>query len=286
MNPDIVCINLVMRIWSAQKRLTAADIGLPPDQDIPHELGSLGVKRVYDPEKLKDFLSLRRKAERLCQNYGVKFLGGYAVGKDKAPVVVEKLEEIKKEFEEQKNAFLEDYEKACELWFNKVPDKWKQAIKNAIEPKEKVERAISFNYQAYNVQGIDGISATLEEAFDGLPREIARNIREIATDVYEKSFSGKEKVSQKALRPLKALSEKLDSLSFLDSEIAAKATELNATLTQSLPKKGYLEGRDKFTVIGLLSGLMKFGTKEGEEEQALDEEDAERIEKAPPSAWF
>jgi len=89
---DLVLIHLSFSIWSGKKKLRPEDLkgaNLPPDK-----LASLGSKRIFDPDALKVFATLKRQAERACEEVGVRFLGGYALPKDKLTPLLEKMARI------------------------------------------------------------------------------------------------------------------------------------------------------------------------------------------------
>lgn len=284
---DIVCINLVIRIWSAQKRLKPEDLGLKQSQMIPHELGSLGSKKVHDPDRLKKFLTLRRKAERICKNYGVQFLGGYAVGKDKASKVAEMLKEVRDEFLAEKKVFIEGYQANSQLWIDSLPEKWREKVKEAVESPAVVEKAISFDFQAFNVAKIEGLSKGLEEEFDSLGAKLINDIKTSAIRIYEQSFKDKDKVSQKALRPIQVLQEKVRSLEFLDENATRCAAALQEALDK-MPKRGFIEGFDRAVIVGALETLERVGKQVVVDETPEEPEDVMQVcePHKPNTHWF
>ena len=77
----LVLVHLSFSVWSGKKKLRPEDLkgaNLPPDK-----LASLGSKRIFDPDALKVFATLKRQAERACEEVGVRFLGGYAIPEEK-----------------------------------------------------------------------------------------------------------------------------------------------------------------------------------------------------------
>ncbi|MHB8714311.1 MAG: DUF3150 domain-containing protein, partial [Trichloromonadaceae bacterium] len=77
-------VDLEIRLWTARKKLTVADLKLADGSELPPEkLASLGSKRVMNPEALAPFARLKRRAERESLAVGTRFIGGYAVPKEK-----------------------------------------------------------------------------------------------------------------------------------------------------------------------------------------------------------
>ena len=67
--------------------------------------------------------------------------------------------------------------------------------------------------------------------------EISRD----AQTLFEQTFSGKNKVSRKAIKPILKLRDKLNGLAFVDQGIAPVVQRLDAGLMQ-IPRQGSLEG--------------------------------------------
>ena len=85
----ILALNLDINIWSARAKLTAEDFGeteLPPD-----ELASLGSKKICDPNKLKVFSKLKKRATTMLDRNGVRFLSGWAIPEEKAGDIIAEL---------------------------------------------------------------------------------------------------------------------------------------------------------------------------------------------------
>lgn len=84
---------------TAGKKLRTEDLGagvtLPPS-----ELASLGSKKIINSDELKEFENLKRRAVRLLELNGVRFLGGYGLPDGVAPGgCLPALEDIKRKFE-------------------------------------------------------------------------------------------------------------------------------------------------------------------------------------------
>jgi hypothetical protein len=175
----LICVSLNIHIWSGRKKLQPADLKLNAGDIPPEELASLGVKKICDPDELKTFQNLRRRAERVCEAAGVRFLGGYAIPQDKAEDVVAELRKVAADFAEEKQHFLARYSESTEVWLKTIPSQWRHMVAEAIEPIESISSRLSFSHQTFQVQGVegldDGLTASVNSLGDRLIKEISRS---------------------------------------------------------------------------------------------------------------
>lgn len=278
-----VCLNLVIRIWGGQKGLSFDDLKIK-DVD-PKTIGIIrpGTKRIFPKSVLNDFLAIRRQAERYCQIKGVRFLGGYAIPATKAAEITAHLDTLKRAFLDLKKEVMDNYEPLCADWLNQVPAELKDVIKAGMEPKEEVEKAFGFDFQAFNVMGIDGLNDGLQKAVDSLGDQLIYEISKDAQSIYKDSFEGRMKVSQKAMRPIRSMIDKADSLSFLDPKFDGIVDNAKGVMAQ-IPKKGYLEGVTRSAMIGVLDDFSAMTGNIIKED--LDEELEEQPASSALDAWF
>ena len=258
---NILALNLDINIWSARAKLTAEDFGeteLPPD-----ELASLGSKKICDPEKLKVFSKLKKRATTMLDRNGVRFLSGWAIPEEKAGDIIAELCRIRDEFLAEKASFIASYDLAIEDWINSHPA-WSSIIAGSTVSREYVEKRIDISWQLYRVMpvmGIDSVQAMeesgLHEEVENLGGTLFYEITKDATDIWKKVFEGKTEVTHKALSPLKTMREKLSGLSFVEPHVAPVIEILDATL-ERVPKRGLISGTSLFMLQGIVS-LLKDG---------------------------
>ena len=257
----ILALNLDINIWSARAKLTAEDFGeteLPPD-----ELASLGSKKICDPDKIKVFSKLKKRATTMLDRNGVRFLSGWAIPEDKAGDIIAELCRIRDEFLAEKASFIASYDLAIEDWINAHPA-WSSLIAGSTVSREHVEKRIGFSWQLYRVLPVAGLSDDKAMAESGLMSEVENlggtlfyEITKDADDIWKKVFEGKTEVTHKALSPLKTMREKLNGLSFVEPHVAPVVEILDATLAR-MPKRGLISGASLFMVQGIVS-LLKDG---------------------------
>ena len=122
---QLTAIRLDVAIWTARKKLSAADFGnagLPPEK-----LASLGSKRVCNPEDLRIFAALKARAVALLERTGVRFLDGWAIPEAKTYTAVQELSRIGTAFGDAKAAFLARYDETIRQWIADNPG-WESLI--------------------------------------------------------------------------------------------------------------------------------------------------------------
>ena len=233
-------ISVDCSVWSGSRRLKPEDLALGQGGQLPpDDVVSLGSKKLCDREVLKPFLRLREQACRVCSREGVRFLGGYAVSDLLVDAISGELDQVQSDFERQKQDFLAQYDRHIQEWVSAHPD-FADAIRRAVPDVQKVSQRFGFDYTVYKVTEApkqDTLNHQVSKLGNTLRDEISRD----AQALFEQTFSGKQKVSRKAIRPILKLRDKLHSLAFVDQGIAPVVQRLDAGLMQ-IPKQGSLEG--------------------------------------------
>jgi hypothetical protein len=233
----LVAVNLDVRIWSGRKKLTAEDLSLGTEVP-PEDLVSLGSKRVCDPEAVRVFQRLKRHAERVCLEGGMRFLGGFAIPEARTEEVAAALDRLAEVFAEERQRFVAGYGQFIEDWIAQHP-RWEAAIRRAVEPASRVESRLAFGYQLYRVAPVDGegsLAAEVEGLGDTLFSEVAQIAREL-----DQSFIGKAALSQRALATFRRIREKLGCLAFVDYRVEPVRRSLDDWLLRT-PAKGPVTG--------------------------------------------
>lgn len=250
----LVVVMLDIHLWTARKKLRAEDLKAAGELP-PETLASLGSKRVCDPKKLAPFAALKKRAHRVCELVGVRFLGGYAIPEEKLFEVINDLKEIEAEAARAKAAFLADYQNTVDQWVA-TNAAWGEIILRAVEPASRVAAQISFGHQAFRIGAAaaeDGAESNdgLSEAVAGLGDRLIFEISRDAQALWDTSLQGKNEVTQRATRPLKTILKKLEGLAFIDTRINSLILRIREGL-KALPKSGIIAGQD----LNLLAGLV------------------------------
>ena len=249
----LMVLNLDVSIWSARKKLSPADFGgakLPPE-----ELASLGSKKICNPEDLRVFGTLKSRAVNMLDRIGVRFLGGWGIPESSADAAITELKSIHDEFMDAKRKFLSTYDQSIESWINQHPE-WKSIINNSIVDAGYVESRFGFKWQLFQL-----MPPQKEFIHDGLKNEVSKlghtlygEIAKAAEESWQKCYLGKDKVSHKAMSPLRSIYEKVNGLSFVDP-CAAPIASLLRTAFDQIPKRGFIQGADLLMLQGVLALL-------------------------------
>lgn len=285
---NMILIVLNVSLWHGRKKLRSEDLaanGIDVDKLPPGTLATLGSKRIISPAAVNMFSALKREAERLCLQYGVRLIGGYAVPKDRADELNKALAEIKIKFEAARTNLLSVYDEEVEKWIVTNPPEWSPIIRAAVEPVSHLRRAIAFNFAAVTVGAPENVQENgLDEEVNGLYGQLCHEVRVAARQAYEVSYVGKLEVTRKALRPINAIREKLLGMAFLDQSISDIIQVIDDTLDK-IPKSGPIAGTDLNMVAGLLgrqlSNMGRVVPEEIEVEEPIIEE--ENIAETPPT---
>ena len=244
---SLLALNLDISLWSARKKLTLEDFGnveLPPD-----DLATLGSKRIAPPENLRIFGTLKARAFNFLDRHGVRFLSGWAIPEDKAANIVKELCAIRDEFNAQKEAFLQEYDKLIQLWIQKHAA-WGNIIAGSTVSPEYVRARMDFRWQMYKVAPLmhhreaDAVlHAGLSEEVENLGNTLFGEVSRTADDIWNRVYSGKTEVTHKALSPLRTLHNKLMGLSFVEPHVVP-VTDIIQMALQRVPRKGNISGND------------------------------------------
>ena len=290
---------LDIKVWTGRKKLRPEDLKLADGSELPPEsLASLGTKRVMDPERIAPFLTLRIKAQRTALSMGTRFLGGYAIPVEKLDSFMEELMKIEAEFQTEKETFLEQYDEAVSSWVAANPG-WESVIKDAEADVASVNKSISFAAQVFSITPVEEHMQGLEEEVSGLAAQLRREVQQMALAAWNVSFKGRTEVGQKALRPIRAMIQKIEGLVFLEPSLGELVNGLKQTFDSVAPK-GNIKGRDFAAICGILQVLGNIpdpgivlaavdaldAASEDGTEDLPDEPAATVTSEATPSEWF
>jgi len=254
---DVIVVSLDVRIWSGRKKLRPEDLtasGRLP----PKELVSLGSKKIFDPKALKPFVDVKRRAEARCQAIGVRFARAFAIPKAAAKSVIAELNGLAESFRAVREAFLATYDEELARWKAQHPG-YERLIEAEFLPKAMVGSKFAFGYDVFAINAVDGDGelATLMEQGGagnltlGLAGALYDEVASESRDFVRQSLAGRYAVTQKFLRPVRAIREKLAGLAFLDPAIAPLVESIDEVLAAT-PKKGKIDGASLAALRGVV----------------------------------
>ena len=238
----LVVIRIDGSLWGGRKKLRKEDLILADGSVLPPKsLASLGSKRIADPKALLVFTRLKREAERICLQVGSRFLGGFAIPENELPSIQVQLERINQEFDKAKSLYLSRYDEMIEDWVLRHPD-FAVAIRSAVEPVEVVRKQLNFDYVIFRLKAPEGDRELLGHRVGSLSSQLFEEIALVARQFAQGSLIGKDRVTRKALSPLRKMRKKLDGLAFLDHRVTP-VVETLTDLIQRAPRSGDISGR-------------------------------------------
>jgi hypothetical protein len=254
---DVVVVSLDVRIWSGRKKLRPEDLtasGRLP----PRDLVSLGSKKIFNPKALKPFVEVKRRAEARCQAIGVRFARAFAIPKAVAKSVIAELNDLAENFRAVREAFLATYDEELARWKAQHPG-YERLIEAELLPKALVGSKFAFGYDVFAINAVDGdgeLAALMEQGgagnlTQGLAGALYEEVASESKEFVRQSLAGRHAVTQKFLRPVRAIREKLAGLAFLDPAIAPLVGSIDEILAAT-PNKGKIDG----TALAALRGVV------------------------------
>lgn len=246
-----------VQLFSAYRKVKSADIKEAKGVDIEADgVLTLGSQRVFEKSRLNVFNRHRDSMHRTCRKYGVPFLGGYAIPDTRGDAAAEELDAIVAEAMGEKDRLLADYGKLLED-FCAANAQWEKQIRARAFTPQYIDERVRYAYHAMRVsaprdQG--SMASGLEGQVGGLLGELLRDIAAMAEDVQKESLAGREKVTRKTLRPLKAARDKLLGFVFLDPRVEAVAEMIDA-VCRAVAQDGPIVGADLAMLWGITGML-------------------------------
>ncbi|HFB97688.1 MAG TPA: DUF3150 domain-containing protein, partial [Bryobacterales bacterium] len=222
-----------------------------PGQIPPERLAHLGVKRVFDPEKLKWAREIYNRAYRACLLVGTRWAGGFLVPLQALPGLEAELSSLRDEWEAKKGAFLVRYDEDLEAFLQEAGP-WADMIRRAVLPRGVVEAKFRFGWMTLAVRPPEGLSEAAEQAMeeaagrvaDGLWAEVGDEAREIYERVVVNVLArplAERKLRKSTVERVRRLVAKVQGFVFLDPRVAAFADRARQVL-DAIPKGKGAEG--------------------------------------------
>ncbi len=254
---QIVVLRVVATAFSGKQVIDPVrDLG----QDVastlpPADLLRLGNKQLVDPAALRPFPKLRQRATRACLAVGTRIFGdAVAVPESKFAALLTELEAIAAEWNIARDSFVADYPRLVAVWADQHPA-WRGSLLSMAPPAASVAERFSFSVVPFKV-GTAGTlgAAALNAELDGLSGQMLREIAQDAQEALTASFHGKAEVTRRALRPLKAIQDKVEGLEFLSAG-CGKLTDYIREALADAPKSGPIDGSYLLRLTFLLEWL-------------------------------
>jgi hypothetical protein len=261
----LVLVHVLSRSWSGRVKvsrdldLAKAKADLPP-QDILTD----GQKCLVAPKVLTHFNTMYNQMKRVFSRKGFAFLGGYAIKEADAAALFAEADAIRDRYAAAADDFVLELERHYDEHETANPA-WAHILRPARRAPSWVRSRFSLGYLPFKPGPVsqdpkDPLNASFHthasRAMYALLEDVARDSRELIKDSFidKSTASAKDRVTQKALRPVRELIAKLDAFSFMDTQIYPAVQALEASIDQ-LPRTGPLSTSDVLRVLALLETL-------------------------------
>lgn len=268
----VVLITPDIHMWSGSKRLTAEALIAknPAFKDLPPKsLASLGGTKIVDPTDLAPIKNKKHEAMKLLSTHGLPFMKGWAIPDSKFDFVFSELVRIQEEFTLLVKDLYQRYDMAIRKWRDaKENAGWAHLISD-IPTAEYVAGVTSFAFHPLRIESPSPMedhpaNAIHESKMTGLKGELFKDIAQEADVLIEKYLmfvedgsntrQRRDVITQRTLRPLKRIAEKLSSFSFLDRSLMPLVGLIEDVLN-ALPD-GRIEGKELISVWSLALTLV------------------------------
>lgn len=246
---DMNCFQLDVSMWSGRAKMSREDLK-DPDAVPPDALASLGSLKLIDPDRLKIFNALKRRALRLLESHGVTFLSGYVVGEAMIGELDGDLRNIKAEYEDNVYKLVADYEDQCEEWLQ-ANSQWAHIIRPRLPSAADIQRKFNFDWTLFKVQPAGSANHhgnnALDSAKDALGNtavdEVSKMLGDCARNLLK---TDRTQYSNNAFNAVDKAIGKCDELAFINPELGVLSSFLKEM------KQSVLSGAvsaDNFRVI-------------------------------------
>lgn len=234
--PDIL-------IYRGTRQITRDMLPLDVQTELPPEkLASLGKLVTLDKDAINPLIAIRQRATRALEAAGTPFMKGYGVGLSGAAALSEKLSEMKREFMEHREKLLSSYTDRVNALVVEFP-RWANHITALAGTVDEVADNTKFAVRKYRAEIVElpGDNDAYEDV-KRLPLNLLKEAESALRAFLEENL-GKEKVTQRGLKPLRDMTDKLAGLSFVDGSLVIRATEFDG-LMRGAPTTGPILGTE------------------------------------------
>jgi len=163
-----VLVNLKVRMWSARKMITRADlvkVGYNPNK-LPEEICNLGRKLMVPKSELQNLTQIEQRARKALERWSVPFgiSSSHFVPAKMLPTVEQQIKDLKKEFFKRVDSFIARFDDLVRTVRETHPDFWSKCLKGHYPANPQALRAkFQFDWFTFKIAGIGSIEETSVE---------------------------------------------------------------------------------------------------------------------------
>ena len=208
-----IVLNPAITIWTGEAWASNDEIGV--GEEIKPVLKA-GRKKIFDPEKLSVFRTLKTSAFSLCRRYGVKFLGSYLVSNTELDRLIAKLSEYKVKWDAAMQDFLNDYEAECDRWVAQNPGA-EEFLRSSMLSVNEIQRKFNFGWQTFTISP-EPTGTVGDQTMDEIGEVPTRAMEKLADDI-AKALPGYASAKKFSAVKLNNLADACRAVSFTSPEI-------------------------------------------------------------------
>lgn len=227
---DLNCFMLDVSMWSGRSKMTRDDLK-DPDAVPPDALASLGSLKLIDPDRLKIFNALKRRALRKLESHGVTFLNGYVVAESRVDDMDAELSKIKQEYEDNVEKLVADYDSQCAEWLRKN-SQWEHILRPRLPSPQDIQRKFKFSWTLFKVQpasakhhrGTDELNVAKNNLGNTAVEEVSKMLGECARNLLRE---GREEYNSNSFSAVEKAIAKCNELAFINPELGVLSGVIN-----------------------------------------------------------
>lgn len=254
---QMVACHVDFDIWTGQIRFESEDYALLNsgiNVTLPNsDQGTLGNKRLVDPNHLKPFHCCKNQLVAYLQEKGLPFVGGYLVAAKDVAQVRSRIEAAEKEFNRLVEDFTDNYRSYREDWTKQNP----QLTYASAPPQGSIGERFRFVSHLYKMTGVAelGEEESLQELEVCIRSNFYSDIAKRAKDMFYRFVFSRPYGVPELYNGMDKLRDKCVSLGFLNPEVKKIVDLLDSLLFNAEPDKT-LKGKafvDAASALMLLS---------------------------------
>ncbi|MFN7692857.1 MAG: DUF3150 domain-containing protein [Burkholderiales bacterium] len=249
----VVLFQVDINLFGAYRRVKSEDIKAAKGVDLSaDEVLTLGSQRVFDRKELNVFKRHRDALLRVLRRRGTPFFGGFAVPDQLADLTAKEVQDVIDSAMLSKANLVASFDDKLALFCAQNPA-WAPQIRAKAFSAAYVDQQVQFRCWPMRIQPAreEGLMADIVNTqagglLGGLLEDIGGPMRKLRKD----SLSGKEAVTRRSLRPLRAVQQKLRGFVFLDARLTFVVDMIEAVLA-SITDDGPIVGADLAMLWGI-----------------------------------
>lgn len=216
-------------VWAALDDDNSAKESRPPE-------ATNGSIPIYDKEKVKEFINIKKRAHAWCARMGQKWNGGYFIDKNNLPKVEAELSTMRNDWNLELNHLLREYPSESAVWAASKGTQWEAMYRDKQPDASDLSGKYNFSWSTLEI-----IPVSTQSVYNDTLQTLAPLSDEAKDSVYVSvvklwydSFKGKDKPSHKAWGALRDRMESAQAKAFINPELGQLADVLQEVLDNDL----------------------------------------------------